>query len=348
MLFFFRRLFLSALLVLAAACNTPPTPTPAPPTPSIIINTPTASGVVQATATREPIATLAPQRTVGVVGTAEIWLNTVRRLTGNLALPLVEGADASALMVQGAQVLILDEANSPQAAELARANPNVLVMAQGTASGELPANLLVLGGPASREDQAGFLAGLLAGLATELERVAVVSDPSTSVGKKYRNGFTAGVRYVCPKCQTDLVDLPATTDAPTVSAAVLKFVALGADVFWVAPGGYVPATLEALATKNVGVIAGFSPQLGSEKLFVSVAVDYSGGLETALKNWQAGQNPSGQQPFSLANGSIIYQVQSDPRGLLSPLDINDVETARQKLAAGALETGVDPLTGEEK
>lgn len=335
-------------MVLAAACNTTPTTTPAPPTPSIIINTPTASGLAQATATNEPTATLAPQRTVGVVGTDEVWLNTVRRLTGNLALPLAEGPDASALVAQGVQVLILDEANSPQAVELARANPNVFVIAQGTVSGELPANLLILGGPDSREDQAGFLAGTLAGLATELERVAVVSDPNTSVGKKYRNGFTAGVRYVCPKCQTDLVDLPATTDAPTVSAAVLKFVALGADVFWVAPGGYAAAALEALATKNVGVIAGFAPQLGSEKFFASVALDYGGGLETALKNWQAGQNQSGQQPLSLANGSITYKVQSDPRGLLSPLDMNDVETARQKLAAGALETGIDSRTGEEK
>jgi basic membrane lipoprotein Med (substrate-binding protein (PBP1-ABC) superfamily) len=282
------------------------------------------------------------------VGTDEAWLNTVRGTAGNLALPLTEGSDAAALVVQGAQVLILDEATSPQAAELARTNPEVFILAQGTASGELPPNLLVLGGPDSREDQAGFLAGTLAGLATELERVAVVSDPSTSVGKKYRNGFTAGVRYVCPKCQTDLVDLPATTDAPTVSAAVLKFVAVGADVFWVAPGGYAPAALEALATKNVGVIAGFSPQLGSEKFFVRVAVDYGAGLEAALKNWQAGQTQSGQQPLSLANGSIVYQVQSDPRGLLSPLDLKDVEATRQKLAMGALETGVDPLTGEEK
>lgn len=340
-----RRILLSAFLVLAA-CTTPPTP--APPTPSIIVSTPTVSGVTAIAPTSEPSATPAPQRAVGVVGTDEVWLNTVRRITGNLALPLAEGSDASALVAQGAQALVLDEAASPQAAELARANPNVFIIAQGTVSGELPANLLVLGGPASREDQAGFLAGVLAGYATELERVAVVSDPSTSVGKKYRNGFTAGVRYVCPKCQTDLVDLPATTDAPTVSAAVLKFVALGADVFWVAPGGYAPAALEALATKNVGVVAGFSPPLGSEKFFVSVAVDYGAGLEAALKNWQAGQTQSGQQPFSLANGSIVYQIQSDPRGLLSPLDLNDVEAARQKLATGALETGVDPRTGEEK
>ncbi|MBL8045694.1 MAG: BMP family ABC transporter substrate-binding protein [Anaerolineales bacterium] len=342
---FLRRMLTSTLLVLAAACTATPTPnlTPAPPTPNIIVSTPTASGVIDATPTSEPSATPESTRTVGVVGTDEAWLNTVRRITGNLALPLNEGAEASALVAQGAQALILDEAASPQAAELARTNPNVFIIAQGTASGEVPANLLVLGGPASREDQAGFLAGVLAAHATELERVAVVSDPSTSAGKKYRNGFTAGVRYVCPKCQMDLVDLPATTDAPTVSATVLRFVALGADVFWVAPGGYAPAALEALATKNVSVIAE-----AGENFLANVALDYGSALATALQNWQAGQTPSGQQPFSVASGGITITVQNNQRGLLSPLDLTDVEAARQKLATGALETGVDPLTGEEK
>lgn len=283
---------------------------------------------------------------VGAVSADEAWQNMVRPIVANLGAQLLEGADASALVAQGVQALILDEAASAQAAEVARANPNVFMVGVGTVRGEIPANLVVLGGPETREDQAGFLAGMLAGFATELERVAVVSDPSTALGKKYRNGFTAGVRYVCPKCQTDLIDLSSALDTATVSAEVLKFVALGADVFWVAPGSS-SAALEALATKEVSVIAGHTPQAG-ENFLASVTLDYGVGLAAALQSWQAGQNPSGQQPISLASGAISFTLQNDPRGLLSPLDIKDIEAAQQKLATGILETGVDYTSGEEK
>jgi len=79
-----------------------------------------------------------------------------------------------------------------------------------------------------------------------------------------------------------------------------------------------------------------------------VTLDFPAALSTALQNYQAGQPLSGQQPFSLASGNITFTVHLDPNGRLSILDLRDIETAREKLASGALETGVDPLTGEEK
>jgi len=345
MILFRGRILTCMLCVFVAACTATPTPT-LPPTPNIIVSTPTPSEAIAPTP--QPSATTIMPFTVGAVSADEGWLSSVRPVADKLGARWLESAEASALVAQGVQVLILDEAASAQANALAQANPQVFIVARSNFSlAETPPNLLVLGGPASREDQAGFLAGMAAGFATEVERVAVVSDPSVTFGKKYRNGFTAGVRYTCPKCQIDLVDFPAITDAPTVSAAVQKTAALGTDVFWIAPGGYAEAAFEALAGRNVSLLAGRAPYAG-ENFLVSVTLDFPAALSTALQNYQAGQPLSGQQPFSLASGNITFTVHLDPNGRLSILDLRDIETAREKLASGALETGVDPLTGEEK
>ena len=51
------------------------------------------------------------------------------------------------------------------------------------------------------EDQAGFLAGALAGSMTESKIVGIVAGMEIPAVIKYRKGYEAGVAYVCPDCE---------------------------------------------------------------------------------------------------------------------------------------------------
>eukprot|EP00755_Sulcionema_specki_P002725 Sspe_Gene.119099::Locus_114129_Transcript_1_1_Confidence_1.000_Length_1284::g.119099::m.119099/K07335/bmpA, bmpB, tmpC; basic membrane protein A and related proteins len=60
-----------------------------------------------------------------------------------------------------------------------------------------------LQGIAVREDQLGFLAGMLAGGHTKTGRVAVLAGPQFPILQRFRNGFNMGVRRVCEACEVD-------------------------------------------------------------------------------------------------------------------------------------------------
>jgi hypothetical protein len=53
------------------------------------------------------------------------------------------------------------------------------------------------------------------------------------------------------------------------------------------------------------------------------------------------------QPFSAANGAIALAPYRDPEGALSLPDLADIAATLARLADDSLETGVDPLTGDE-
>ncbi len=212
---------------------------------------------------------------------------------------------------------------------------------------EPPANLLFVGGPDNREDQAGFLAGLIAGLATRSQRVAVFGELQTPAGLKYRHGFAAGLRYACPRCRLDLVDLASTGDTAFAAAEGRKYALLGADVIFAAAGEAGAAALAGAAEGGAWVIASdASPLPDSDRLLTRVSLSPMAAFESALADLAAGKPRSGVEPLSLANGGVVLTPLRP--GVLSPLDLQDLGAIMQKLAEGALETGVDPLTGEEK
>lgn len=219
------------------------------------------------------------------------------------------------------------------------------------AGAEIPANLLFIGGPEGREDQAGFLAGVTAGLATKTQRVAVFSDTTTPAGLKYRNGFAAGVRYACPRCRLDVIELSAFSEVVFAEALGQKYASLGADVVFAADAGDAGAFALAGAAKNgAGVIADDSIPLSllpdSDRLLTRVSLNAFAALESALADFAAGRPRSGIEPLSLANGGVVLEPIRE--GTLAALDLQDIELIKRRLAEGALETGVDPLTGEEK
>lgn len=268
--------------------------------------------------------------------------------------------DIRAAAQSGAQIVIVggQELQEPARA-IAREFPQVYVIGFGLSGDDLPPNMLSLGGPGSREDQAGFVAGMAAGFATENKYVTAISDPNSVEGRKYRNGFLHGVRYACPRCRVEFIDVADTADAETASTQAEQYVLFGSDVFFAAAGQAGEAALVAAANKGAWVIGsgdydaystifGNGSVPGSDKVLTSVYVDVGAAVDVALKEYKNGKPLYGAQPFSVASGAIVLAPIRSPADRLSIPDQADIATALARLADGSLETGIDPVTGEEK
>jgi basic membrane lipoprotein Med (substrate-binding protein (PBP1-ABC) superfamily) len=194
---------------------------------------------------------------------------------------------------------------------------------------------------------------MAAGFATQTERVAAFTVPATPEGLKYRNGFASGVRYACPKCRIDLVDLPDTQNVIVASEEATKYVALGADVVFAKAEEAGGVALLSAADGGAWAI-GFGrypndePPPEAARLMASVYIETQSVLEDALRDYGRGQPRSGVEPLSLANGGLGLVIYRHADAVLSTLDLQDIEKAKARLAEGSLETGVDPQTGEER
>jgi len=211
--------------------------------------------------------------------------------------------------------------------------PMVLVEAGEVEPGP---RLSTVGEPGGRHDQAGFLAGVMVGLAGEAGWVGLVEGTGGPREPVYRAGFEAGLRYGCPKCR--LVSLTAS------EATVDGFRGQGVEVVFVAPG---PAAAEAgaqLAEGGLWVV--WVGDLPTPDLRIAGQVVFAsdGLILQALDALQAGE-PGAAWPYSIGNGGIR----------LGDLDPEAISLGRQRLlqeaydavAAGLLDIGIDPVSGQE-
>lgn len=223
-------------------------------------------------------------------------------------------------------------------------------------SGGAP-NLLALGG-ATREDQAAFIGGMVAGYITQAKRVAVIGDPQSAAGRKYRNGFLHGVRYTCPKCKVDNVDVLNQNDTANVVDLAARYKLYGVDVFFAAAGQAGDAALVKVAQAGAWVIGSGSDiyvtlfasgaTAGADHVLTSVYLNPALAILNALDAYHTGSPQAGVQPLSAANLAVMLAPYREKTGVLTPLDQQDIANALTRLGQGALDTGIDPVTGEER
>lgn len=369
-----RKLFsLLTLLLLLSACGTPaPAPTLTP-ILSVTLAATTAPPPTPAPATPGPTPT-----ELGQAATAEIHL--VGYVAAGEGTPGVRAAldaaaqahgwqvqtaaDVPSLAQAGAVLIVADGAELEAAVrEAAAAHPAVYFIGLNQAEADAPLpNLLTLGGPHPREDQAGFAAGLIAGYVTEVQVVTAIANTATVAGLKYRNGFLHGVRYSCPRCRVDFVDLTDESATQFAAEQAQTHASLSSDVVFAAAGAAGLAGLRAAAEAGAWVIGGGSDAYvgafdsgtapGADRLVTSVLFDPAAaaviGLNAALEAYALGTPLSGARPFSVANGAVVILPYRVGVEVFSELDQQEVLAALALLADGSLETGIDPVTGNER
>lgn len=329
-------------LALLSACQGTPAPdsTPttlptaaviAPPTPTVPVPDVTATTAAPAIAY---LGSSAVPDALAAVG-AEL----------GLSIGVVDSASAAV----GSKVALVTD---PAQATATGAEYTVLV-----GSTTAPEGGLALDTHTVRWEHAGFLLGLTAGLATEARQVGVVRAGNDVPTLAFRNGFLSGLRYSCATCLIDQFDLPELSDAAVATTQGAQFSTYGSDVIVVVPAPASSAMLKSLSDNGILVVgsaadmkAAFGDSLDAwpETALAYADVDVNAALAMALRRYASGTPLAGVLPMSIESGGVVLGPLHDPRGLITPLDLRDLEAARDRVASGALDVGVDPATGQPR
>lgn len=212
-----------------------------------------------------------------------------------------------------------------------------------------------------REDQSGFLAGVLAALvAADLDSniIAGVYGDQIPPVEKFRNGYEQGAKYINPDITTLGVYIDDFYAPDRGVSAAQQFIGEGAVVIFGAGGQTGSGGIQAAAQQGIYVIGvdqdeyyttfGDGETPGAEYLISSAVKRVDTGVfnmvallaEGDLEAFPGGDN----YILDIAANGIELADKHDS-------DIDDeifeaVDEVREMLASGELETGVDPVSGK--
>lgn len=200
------------------------------------------------------------------------------------------------------------------------------------------------------EDQSGFLAGALAGLMTKTKTVGIVAGMEIPPVIKFRKGYEAGVKYVCPDCKVLGVYIDSFTDPARGKTAALSQIDEGADVIFGAGGPTGSGGILGAAQAGVWVIGVDQDEYlttfkkgaaeGADKLLSSAMKRVDVAVYTAVKNAATGTFKGGNYLFDASNDGVGLAPFHDAEKAIP----DSVKTKLQEIAAGlksgAIKTGV--------
>ena len=236
----------------------------------------------------------------------------------------------------------------------AQANPDVYFIGVDQFFADHVPNLV---GIQFREDQAGFLVGVMAGLMTESNTVAGVYGIDVPAVVKYRHGYEAGAAYSNPGVSALGVYIDSFTAPDRGAAAAEQFIGEGADVVFGAGGPTGSGAITFAAQNGVMVIGvdqdeffttfGGGETPGAENLITSALKRVDTGVYQmleALVNGGAGWPVDASiYVLEIANDGISFAPAHDAN---VPAEVTAaVEAALAGLKDGSIDTGIDPVTG---
>ncbi|MGB9776604.1 MAG: BMP family ABC transporter substrate-binding protein [Anaerolineae bacterium] len=164
------------------------------------------------------------------------------------------------------------------------------------------------------EDQAGFLAGALAGLMTETNTVGFIGGVDVPPVRKFRLGFEHGVAFTNRRAKVLAVNTDSFTDEQKGREAADGLIGQGADVLFAAAGGCGRAAIRAAAARGVWVVGsdqdhwvttfreGAEP--GADRLLTSAVKRVDRAVYEAISLAMAGKLHGGSLRFDLRNDGI--------------------------------------------
>ena len=233
----------------------------------------------------------------------------------------------------------------------AKANPGVkIVMVDYAdfADKTTPSNLL---GLLFQEDQAGFLAGALAGLATKTNTVAGFYGLDIPPVHKYRVGFENGAKYTNPNIKTLGIYQPESgaksfNDPDFGKQNALTFFGKGADIVFGAGGNTGNGALLAAVDQKkmcIGVdVDQFVSYPDADSCLITSAEKHlATAVNTAIKNMVKGSFTNGILNFDAKNGGVGY---SPFHNFQTQLGSNQskLDTILAGLKDGSIKTGYTP------
>lgn len=215
-----------------------------------------------------------------------------------------------------------------------------------------PANLK---GLVFREDEAGFLAGALAGLMSKTKTVGLVAGEESPAAKQFRAAYENGATCVCPDCDVIGVYVTTATDPIQGKTAALGQIGEGADVVTGIGGPVGVGAIQGAAQDDVWAIGAEQDQYvtafdrgqgdGAKRLLSSALKRGDEAVYDTIKNLVSGSFAGGAAIYGMTNLGIALAPFHDTEADITDdvkATLEQIETA---LARGTLKTGVNPVTG---
>ena len=233
----------------------------------------------------------------------------------------------------------------------AQANPDVDFIGVDQFQEEFPANYI---GVLFREDQGGYMAGVLAASLSETGVIGVVGGrEDVPPVVRFVNAYETGAKSVNPDIRVLSVYNESFTAPDKGASDAAQFIGEGADVIFGAGGQTGSGGVAAAAEQGVWGIgvdqdeyfttfnSGEAP--GSDKLATSAVKRVDLAVFRNIVASMTDEFTGGLYTLEAENDGITYAPFHDAE--LPEEAIAALEEARKGLADGSIDTGVDPVTG---
>jgi len=237
---------------------------------------------------------------------------------------------------------------------MAETYPDVSFVAVDVAYEAAPDNLA---GLTFREDQMGFLAGALAGLISKSKTVGVVAGLDTTATRRLRSGYENGVLHVCPECIVLALAIDSSTDPARGRTAALSQIGEGADVIFgvggpTGSGALLGATQQGVWAIGVDQDAYFTAfeegtASSADKLLSSAVKRADNAVYSVIKEAVLGGLSTGARLFDASSAGVGLAPFHDAESAVSDEIKEKLAEVLRMLASGELDTGVDPVSGEQ-
>lgn len=223
-----------------------------------------------------------------------------------------------------------------------------------------PANL---SGMIFRDDQGGYLAGVLAGgmmkeSSGAMDKAVCVGGVSIPPVNRFCNAFTVAVQRECPSC-TAWTEYSNTfaTDATAAGLMADDLVDTdGADIIFAAAGGFGNDVIKAAAAKNVWVIGVDSDQWvtvfesglidGSDKVLTSAVKNVDEAVYQTIKTAYISGFTNGSTKYGVAENGISLAPYHEADADIPDAVKTRIKSVLDEMADGTLtDLGVDYDTG---
>lgn len=159
------------------------------------------------------------------------------------------------------------------------------------------------------EDQAGYLAGVLASCVSESKKVATVSGMEIPPVQRFVNGFQAGARSLDPNIVTLNQYIPDFNDPATGKSVGQSFISQGADVIFAVGGNTGNGGLLAAKEANVKAIGVdvdqyFTYPEVKDALITSAVKNIDVATSKAVKEFADGQLKGGIELATIATAGV--------------------------------------------
>lgn len=202
-----------------------------------------------------------------------------------------------------------------------------------------------------RDDQAGFLAGVAAGLQSPTGRLAVVGGiESVPAVADMVAGFERGARHVAPDVEIHRTFLDSFSDPAAGAAAAGVALAWGADTLYAPAGLSGSGALLAAAEQGAWVVGVDQDQYyttfaggvvpGADRLITSSLKRVDVGVLLKLAEYAASAFEGGPTVLDAAQGAITYAEPHDAD--VTPAALTRLETVRAGLVTGRIDAADGP------